>query len=373
VRDQDCRAKIERLEDGNKKPDKFLKHVCSPQNQLHLGFALVKQKLVIDPIMQAAERGSHCSAPILCGPFGVVAMTRRQLMRSVVRLDLGRMLAKERRPELGLGAGERPQHAERAALHRQLESTLKGALVLGSDLQPQADARVRGARGGAFSLPATLLLPRWDVWAPVLRLAVGRRPKPRADGATPPESFGASQRWRCHIAKTIVRWVEATLVEFEERLGRLITRVECMIPAVTLEYEPTPDGRLVALAPLEARARPSITTPLQQRVADLVVAKFDALTDNERAAYPLAIRRLLTRDGELRTALDEFRAQPFRKRAAVRNWPSRVTDRCAWASASCIGSMSPTMASTSLGRRLASTWSGKRMSGWHSRMRTSSR
>ena len=91
-----------------------------------------------------------------------------------------------------------------------------------------------------------------------------------------------------------------------------------MIPAATLEYEPTPDGRLVALAPLEARARPSITTPLQQRVADLVVAKFDALTDNERAAYPLAIRRLLARDGELRTALDEFRAQPFRKRTRGR-------------------------------------------------------
>ena len=91
-----------------------------------------------------------------------------------------------------------------------------------------------------------------------------------------------------------------------------------MIPAATLEYEPTPDGRLVALAPPEARARPSIMMPLQQRVADLVVAKFDALTDNERAAYPPAIRRLLARDGELRTALGEFRAQPFRKRTRGR-------------------------------------------------------
>ena len=41
--------------------------------------------------------------------------------------------------------------------------------------------------------------------------------------------------------------------------------------------------------------------------------KFDGLTDDERAAYPSGIRRLLASDGELRAAFDSFREQPFRR------------------------------------------------------------
>ena len=187
-------------------------------------------------------------------------MTRRRLVRSVVRLDLSRMLARERLVAAGLGGGERPLYAERIAYHAEVERSLTNAKVLGSDVG-SATPNARGARGGNFKLPATLLLPRWDIWAPVLRLAPGNRPSSGAadaEDSQSPASFGASQRWRCHIVKTIVRWVEGTLSKFDQRLGRLIHRLECMIPAVSLEYEVTPDGRLVALAPLEPRDRPSV-------------------------------------------------------------------------------------------------------------------
>ena len=48
---QDCCTKIARQEESNKKPGKFLGHVISAQNELHLALALVKQKLVVDPII----------------------------------------------------------------------------------------------------------------------------------------------------------------------------------------------------------------------------------------------------------------------------------------------------------------------------------
>ena len=112
--------------------------------------------------MQAAERGSHCSAPILCGPFGVVAMTRRRLVRSVVRLDLSLMLARERLVAAGLGGGERPLYAERTAYHAEVERSLTNTKVLGSDVG-SATPNARGARGGNFKLPTALQLPRWDI------------------------------------------------------------------------------------------------------------------------------------------------------------------------------------------------------------------
>jgi len=117
---------------------------------------------VVDPIMQAAERGSHCSAPILCGPFGVVAMTRRRLVRSVVRLDLSRMLARERLVAAGLVGGGRPLYAERTAYHAEVERSLTNTKVLGSDVG-SATPNARGARGGNFKLPTALQLPRWDI------------------------------------------------------------------------------------------------------------------------------------------------------------------------------------------------------------------
>ena len=191
-------------------------------------------------------------------------------MRSVVRLNMA-------------GAFERG--ARRSTWHGALVRRLSSAVVLGRD-------RTYGAPDDIFALPKVLLLPRWDVWAPVLRLAVG-----------------ASQRWRCHIIKVIVNWVETMLVKFDARIGRLIHRLECMIPACALEYVHKEDGTVVALAPLEQRKSPSFPTFVQQHTANLVAQKFDALTDDERLAFPLAIRRLLDIGGELRAQFDEFRGK----------------------------------------------------------------
>ena len=185
---EDCRRALDRDEVGKAKAVNFVRMLAGPGHQqleLHLALGLVKMQLCIEPLMEAAERSSHCSSLLLCGEYGKAAAVLRQLERSVIRIDLTRS-----EPPLPLTRATAyvtaEQRARRISGLAQLERSLGGALVLGGDLAKSAEPRVRGSRGGAFSLPAVLLLPRWSVWAPVLRLAVGEH-----------------QRWCCHIIKAI--------------------------------------------------------------------------------------------------------------------------------------------------------------------------
>jgi hypothetical protein len=102
--------------------------------------------------------------------------------------------------------------------------------------------------------------------------------------------IGASQRWRAHIIITTVTLVELTLVEFDARFGRLVHRLECLIPAYTPEYLIALEGGFSALASLEAYETPVLPTRLQQLTADVVARKFGALSGDERTAFPAAIR-----------------------------------------------------------------------------------
>ena len=122
----DCHAKLARQEDGLKKSNNFVRRVSAPQNKLHLALVLVKQQLVVDPFFSTSERGSHCSAPLLCGPFGDVEATRRRLMRSVVRLNM---------------AGALERGAWRSTWHGALVRRLSSAVVLGLSSGGISDAR----------------------------------------------------------------------------------------------------------------------------------------------------------------------------------------------------------------------------------------